>query len=226
MNSKPLTDYEWDVYTLVEILVVDDHITVALGTKLILEQEGDFQITTLNSGTKALTLIREKQFDIFIFDLKMPEINGHDLAKKVIKLNPQAKIIIYTGYEIEPYFNRLIESGVSGFISKTDSEEQIVKVIRSLLNNEVLIPVHLLQQLRENDIQMERTIQNPLNEKEMLILGQVANGKTNKEIAELIFLSKRTVEYHLTNIFKKLYVGSRTEALQRAKELKFFEMND
>ncbi|MBE1555447.1 response regulator transcription factor [Sporosarcina limicola] len=206
---------------MIRILIVDDHIAVALGTKLILEKEKDFQVIALNSGKATLALLKEKKFDIFMFDLKMPEMNGHDLAKKVIELNPEAKIIIYTGYEIEPYFNSLFDSGVLGFISKTDSEEQIIKIIRSLLTNDVIIPINLLKQLREvdNRFQLEKRSANPLNAKEMNILEQVALGKTNIEIADLLFQSTRTVEYQLTNIFKKLNVESRKKALERAKEL-------
>ncbi|MEK5037518.1 response regulator [Sporosarcina sp. FSL K6-3457] len=106
-------------------------------------------MTTSCKGT--LNLIKEASFDIYIFDLKMPKMNGHDLAKRVIELDPLAKIIIYTGYELEEYFNSLIETGVVGFLSKTDSEEQMIKTIRGLLQNDAVIPIHLLQQLRKGN---------------------------------------------------------------------------
>lgn len=206
---------------LVSILLVDDHPSVALGTKLMLEKEIDFEVTALNSGEEALNLILEKKFDVFIFDLKMPEMNGHELAKKVIEINSDAKIIIYTGYEIEPYFNELILSGVLSFLSKTDTQEQMIKTIRSLLNNNATIPVHLLQQLRKGNLQSKSIIKNPLNPEEENILEQVAVGKTNKEIANSIFKSTRTVEYHLTTIFKKLNVRSRIEAVEKVRELEW-----
>ena len=109
----------------------------------------------------------------------MPEMNGHDLAKRVIELDPLAKIIIYTGYELEQYFNSLIESGVLGFLSKTDSEEKMIETIRSLLQNNAVIPVHLLKQLRKGShlFQSTQTKINPLTEKEWNILEQVALGK-------------------------------------------------
>lgn len=204
---------------LIRILLVDDHDAAALSMKLVLEQEKDFQVITLDSGEKALALIKKKEFDIFIFDLKMPEMDGHELAKKVIEVNPNAKIIIYTGYEIEPYFRGLITSGIVGFLNKADSEEQKVKTIRLLLNDDAVIPVHLLQQLRSSSLSLENALKDPLNPEEMKILEQVAIGKTNKEIAESIFKSTRTVEKRMTTIFKKLNVGSRKEAVEKAKEL-------
>ena len=151
---------------------------------------------------------------------KIPEMNGHDLAKRVIELDPLAKIIIYTGYELEQYFNSLIESGVLGFLSKTDSEEQMIKTIRGLLQNDAVIPIHLLQYLRKDNelLELKPKKKNPLTPKEQAILEQVALGKTNTEIATAIYLSTRTVEYHLTSIFKKLKVSSRTAAVAKARE--------
>lgn len=203
------------------ILIVDDHIAVAAGTKLMLEKEKNFQVETANSGDDALDLIKKASFDIYIFDLKMPEMNGHDLAKRVIELDPLAKIIIYTGYELEEYFNSLIETGIVGFLSKTDSEEQMMKTIRGLLENDAVIPIHLLQQLRKgnNLFQTMQMKTNLLTEKEWNILEQVAHGKTNIEIADAMFQSPRTIEYHLSSVFKKLEVDSRTAAVVKAREL-------
>lgn len=204
---------------LFHILLVDDHTSVALGMKVMLEKERDFQVVALDSGEKALALIAEKEFDIFIFDLKMPEMDGHELAKIVIELKPKAKIIIHTGYKIDPYFVGLFQSGVMGYLSKTDSEQKVIETIRLLLNNEATIPVHLLKRLRKSESHLESGFNNPLTSMEMNILEQVANGKTNKEIADCVFKSTRTVEKHLTNVFQKLKVKSRKDAVKKAKEL-------
>lgn len=202
---------------LIRILLVNDHTSVAFGMKLMLEK--DFQVMALNLGEKALALIEEKEFDIFIFDLKMPEMDGHELAKIVVELNPKVKIIIYTGYKIEPYFIGLFSSGVMEYLIKTDSEQKVIETIRSLLNNDATIPVHLLQLLRESGLQMESVFKNLLTPEEVNILEQVAIGKTNKEIADCIFKSTRTVEKDLTSVFQKLKVKSRKDALARAREL-------
>ena len=204
---------------MINILHVDDHLSVALGTKFMLEKEEDFQVESVTSGEKALELIKERAFDVFIFDLKMPEMNGHELAEKVIEINPHAKILIYTGYEIAPYFNELFASGVLGFLSKTDSEEQMIQAIRSVLDNNAIIPVPLISQLKEIDLKLANSFENPLNDEEMKLLGYIEKGKTTKEIAGIIHKSTRTIEYQLTKIFKKLNVHSRKEAVKRMKEL-------
>lgn len=208
---------EW-LGKMIHILHVDDHPSVALGMKLMLEKEGDFQVESVTSGKKALKLIKERTFDIFIFDLKMPEMNGHELAEKVIEINREAKILIYTGYEITPYFNELFTSGVVGFLSKTDTEEQIIQAIRSILDNNAIIPIPLISQLREIDLKSANSFENPLNEEEMKLLRYIGEGKTTKEIADVIHKSTRTIEYQLTKIFKKLNVNSRKEAVKRIKE--------
>ncbi len=205
---------------MIQILHVDDHPSVALGTKFMLEKEENFQVESVTSGKKALELIKERAFDIFIFDLKMPEMNGHELAEKVIEINPEAKILIYTGYEIAPYFNELFTTGVVGFLSKTDSEEQVIQTIRSVLDNNAIIPISLISQLREIDLKSENSFENPLNAEEMNLLRYIEEGKTTKEIADIIHKSTRTIEYQLTKVFKKLNVNSRKEAV---KQMKAFE---
>lgn len=207
---------------MIHILHVDDHPSVALGTKFMLEKEEDFQVESVTSGKQALELIKERVFDIFIFDLKMPEMNGRELAEKVIEINPEAKILIYTGYEVAPYFNELFTTGVVGFLSKTDSEEQVIQAIRSILDNNAIIPIPLISQLREIDLKSESSFENPLNEEEMNLLRYIEGGKTTKEIAAVIHKSTRTIEYQLTKIFKKLNVHSRKEAVKWMKE---FEKN-
>ena len=202
---------------MIHILHVDDHPSVALGTKFMLEKEEDFQVESVTSGKQALELIKERAFDIFIFDLKMPEMNGRELAEKVIEINPEAKILIYTGYEVAPYFNELFTTGVVGFLSKTDSEEQVIQAIRSILDNNAIIPIPLISQLREIDLKSESSFENPLNEEEMNLLRYIEEGKTTKEIAAVIHKSTRTIEYQLTKIFKKLNVNSRKAAVKRIK---------
>ncbi|HVJ50661.1 response regulator transcription factor, partial [Desulfitobacterium sp.] len=122
-------------------------------------------------------------------------------------------------------FNILIEARVSGFISKTASREQLVTAIRCALRGEAVIPVSFLQQLRRNEARItvsmnESSLENiSINEKEQAILQEVARGKSNREVADILLMSQRAVEYNLTRIFGKLNVPSRAEAIIEAKRL-------
>ncbi|MFD0617480.1 MULTISPECIES: response regulator transcription factor [Paenibacillus] len=209
---------------MIEILLVDDHPSVGEGTKIMIEKEPDMNVTVVFSGLEALQLIRENKYDIMLFDLNMPGISGLELTRRVMSINSGFTVLIYSGYDISAHYNILIESGVAGFISKTSSREQLIAAIRCALRGEAVIPISLLKQLRRNDIRsgtgLSQKVEDvSINEKEQEILQEVANGLSNKEIAGLLIMSQRTVEYNLTRIFEKLNVRSRSEAIIVAKRL-------
>lgn len=210
---------------LINILVVDNHEAVGEGIKLLLEQEVDFHVTVVRTDEESLNALSQQTFDIFLFDINMPVLKDLRLVKKVKKLNYNVIKIFYTGYDIEPFFNILVESGVSSFVSKTASTENLISAIRSALDGNAMMPAQLLRQLKLVDTQkntmelMNQLIQYDLKKSELAVLKLVAAGKTNKEIAENLFVSLRTVEYRLTMIFKKLQVYSRIEAVQKIREI-------
>jgi len=210
---------------LIKILVVDDHHLVGEGTKLLLEQEKDFKVTFVNSSEKALEILLKYEFDVFVFDLNMPGLNGQELAKEVSKISPKSSIIIYTGYDIEPHFNKLVSSGVSSFINKVASKETLIAAIRASLAGNSMMPINLLQQLKipDNSINILEGFhllkKYNLSKNEIETLRLVMADKTNKEIAAELFISLRTVEYRLSNIFKKLNVNSRIKAIKKIEEI-------
>ena len=206
-----------------QILLVDDHPSVGEGTKSMIEREDDMKVTVVTSGIEALEVLKRQNFDVLMFDLNMPVINGMELARRVVAIDSDTPIIIYTGYDITAHFNMLVEVHVSGFISKTASQEQLITSIRCALRGEAVIPVSLLHQLRRNDASINASDNEDsingisIDEKEQSILREVARGKSNREIAEIFLMSQRTVEYNLTKIFSKLNVRSRSEAIFEAK---------
>ncbi|HEY4390482.1 MAG TPA: response regulator transcription factor [Paenibacillus sp.] len=210
---------------MVRILLVDDHPSVGEGTKNMIEQDPDMQVTVLMSAMEALELVEQESFDVMLFDLNMPVISGIELTKRIMKVRPESRILIYTGYEISPNFNILVESGVSGVVSKTATREQLLNAIRCVLRDEAVIPVSLLRQLRRREIRLnqgreEKSMEEvSINEREQEILQEVSNGSSNKDIASKLLMSQRTVEYNLTRIFEKLNVRSRSEAIVEARRL-------
>lgn len=219
---------------MIRILLVDDHPSVGEGTKVMIEKEEDMQVTIVDAAGKALPLVQEQDYDVMLFDLRMRGMNGIELVKEVRALGKDAPILIYTGYDIGPYFNTLIEAGASGFINKTEPRDQLILSIRSVLKGKVILPVQLFKQLRRMEVQVDHggkeeqveevqqeEIQEEvsINSKEQKILMEVAKGKSNREIASDHFKSQRTIEYNLTEIFKKLQVKSRAEAVLKSKQL-------
>ncbi|SEN04987.1 response regulator transcription factor [Paenibacillus sp. OV219] len=210
---------------MISILLADDHPSVREGTIHMLERESDMSITAVSTGAEVLEKLKRETYDILLLDLIMPGMNGLEVARSICELNLDVRIIIYTGYDIEPHFNLLVENGVSGFISKLSSREQMIQSLRCAVNGEAMLPIKLLKQLRRTGIQMmhargEKSLDRiSISSKEQSILNEVCSGKSNKELAEVFFMSQRTIEYHLTRIFEKLNVSSRGEAIAEAQRL-------
>jgi two-component system, NarL family, competent response regulator ComA len=209
---------------LINVLIVDDHLAVGQGTKAIIEQEEDIEATIIIDSDQVLDIIKVNTFDIYLIDLYMPKVNGIELTKIIMQVDPDAKILIYTGFDLIAHYNLLVEAGVTGFISKDTTEEQLITAIRCAMREEAVIPLSLLRQLRRTEVRpsSDEGLQNlgdiTLSSKEQEILDGISKGLTNKVIAMNLSMSQRTIEYHLTKIFSKLNVGSRTEALLKAKE--------
>ncbi|TKI52999.1 response regulator transcription factor [Lysinibacillus mangiferihumi] len=206
---------------MIRVLIVDDHPAVRTGTKTILETAG-MEVTILKNIDEIIQAASNPSFDIFLVDLYMPDINGLELSKRILQVNPEAKIVIYTGFDINTHFDLLINAGISGFVSKMSSSEQLVNAIYCALNEEVIIPLSLLRQLRRNSISANNNFEEnsiiTLSNKEQNILELISKGYTNKMIAEELYVSQRTIEYSLTKIFSKLKANSRIEALQIAQK--------
>lgn len=212
-----------------EILLVDDHRSVVEGTQMLIESEPGMKVTIETDVYCVPDLVRLKKFDVMLFDLYMPNTNGADLTRKVLEYVPDAVILIYSGFDIAPHFNLLMESGVSGFIAKTSTREQLIQAIRCAGRKEAVIPMQLLRQLRRQEIvvpgdtESDRAVITPEEEK---LLRELAKGKSNKEISKTLMISQRSLEYSLTELFQKLHVGSRVEVVKKAKSLGILPTED
>ncbi|TYQ15306.1 UNVERIFIED_CONTAM: LuxR family two component transcriptional regulator [Acetivibrio alkalicellulosi] len=206
---------------MLEILMVDDHISILSGFKSLLKNY-HIHATICNSGTEALELLKNRSFDAMVYDLKMPDMNGLELTKKTLKIYPDAIIVILSGENISDNFDVLMESGVSGILDKSCTDQQLVTGIKMATEKMMLLPVKFVRKLNICKSEIDRnsySIEQPLTQIESEVLQQAALGKTNKEIAENLQLVQRSVEYHLSSIYKKLNVTSRVYAIKKAFNL-------
>jgi two-component system competent response regulator ComA len=207
---------------MIHVLIVDDHQIVGEGTKNMIELEEDIQATYILNEQEAISQSSKTPFDIYLLDMNMPNYSGLDVAQKLLHIQPDAKIILYTGFEYLSQFNLLIDSGISGIVSKSASQQELLMAIRAVLNGYTLIPISLLRQLRVEDMTVDNldtkraSSHVTITQKELEILESIAKGKSNKQIADELYMSSRAVEYNLTKLFKKFKVGSRSEALAEA----------
>lgn len=209
---------------MINILVVDDHPSMGVGTKFTLEQQADIQADVITDSEKVADLLGNKRYDIYLVDLFMPNLNGVELTKEILRKDPEALVLIYTGYDIMIHYNLILNAGAVGFISKTATHDQLITAIRCALREEVVIPIRLLRQLKRVDAgPVTRIVSSDLSEmtlsgREQRILEQVGAGVKNIAIADSLNMSQRTIELGLTRIFEKLGVKSRTEAYKKALE--------
>ncbi len=207
----------------IRVLIVDDHVAVSQGMKAVLEHKADMIVTVLSSALETMKLVKEEDFDVILLDLHMPELNGMELAQSILHEKPESKIVVWTGFDLATHMNLLIEVGVYGFISKASSTEDIMMSITAAARGLSILPVSILRQLtkRVEGSHMKGAEEKEsihLTEKDQKMLKLIAEGLTNREIAEALYMSQRAVEYALTRLFGKLGARSRTEALMKAKQ--------
>ncbi|SEO50227.1 two component transcriptional regulator, LuxR family [Amphibacillus marinus] len=203
------------------ILIVDDHKMVGEGTKRLLSDEQNLIVDFVSTGAKALEMLDNKEYDLYIIDLNMPDQNGIELTQAIKEKYANARILIYTGYDTSAYFNRLADIGVIGFLSKSYSNEQFVHAVMCALADLAVIPAKWLYELRRTDhsAQLMNGDHVSLTDMEQEVLILVNKGMSNDDIAEHINVSRRTVERYLTKIFQKMNVSSRAEAIETGKKI-------
>lgn len=216
---------------MIEVLIVDDHPSVSEGTKVLIDQEKDMNVTVMTNSLEVMDHLQQASYQVYLIDLYMPELNGIELMKLIREKEPESIVLIYTGFDIDQHYELLMEANVSGLLSKTATGDQIITAIRCALREEVVLPLSLLRQLKRakvpTSISAEETplVSIRLTEKEQAILREIERGYTNKIIARNLIMSQRTVEHHLTKIFSKLGVESRMEAVLKAKEHQLLPMD-
>ncbi|WP_155590999.1 response regulator [Lysinibacillus cavernae] len=203
---------------MMNILIIDDHPVVLDGTKTLLQDLANVQIETEQDSAAVLPRMDTATFQLFLIDINMKPINGIQLAEMIRKKQPEALIILYTGYELSDYYELLIEKKIDGLLSKLATKEQVIQTIQAALRGEILLAADFLDfiQQRSNMPNVQQEVL--LSDKEQEILQLVAQGCTNKAIASAIGVTQRTVENYLSKLFVKLNVESRAEAVIVAKE--------
>ncbi|KYC65194.1 hypothetical protein B4100_2260 [Heyndrickxia coagulans] len=205
---------------MASILVIDDHRLVASGTKSLLQNAG-FEAEAIFSADYLKEKIESANYDVFLIDWGFPEVNGLEISKKIIKLQPQAKIIIYTGFdsELAIVLDQLIEEGISGIISKTASVNTLINAVHAVISGYSIFPNTLVKE-SVYTLRLKKETENLFSEREIEIIECLIDGDTNKEIAAKLYITQRSVEYQLRSIYKKLGIHSREQVADRVKEMR------
>ncbi|WP_234122583.1 response regulator [Clostridium hydrogenum] len=206
-----------------KILVVDDHFVVREGLKLIFETEENYEVIgEAEDGEKAIMLIEKLKPDVILLDLSMPKMNGIETIKALNEKSNLVPIIILTTYNEGNLIREALSLGAKGYLLKDTTRENLIRTVDAAIRGEILIQPEISKSIfsakKEEQKQSSDSFNIAITERELFILQAIARGCTSKEIAFDMGISERTVKAHLTNIYSKLKVNSRSEAVAVAIE--------
>lgn len=208
------------------ILIADDHPVYRDGLRsLILSWEQMELIGEAQSGVEAVQLAAETKPDVILMDIQMPDMNGIEATRAIVTDNPDAGVLILTMYEDNASVFAAMRAGARGYVLKGAGQEEIMRAIEAVSHGEALFSPSIANRLMNyfNTLQARNLPDSfpELTERERELLDLIARGHTNPEIANLLYLSEKTVRNHVSNIFAKLQVADRTQAVIRAREAGF-----
>ncbi|MHB8841250.1 MAG: response regulator [Candidatus Aquicultor sp.] len=199
-------------------MLAEDHVLVRESLRQYLEKDPNLEVVgEAGDGEQMVALADELRPDLIIADIAMPKLNGIEAMKQIKAMNLAIPVLILTAYDLDQYIFPLLEAGAAGYLLKDISGQELVdSVYRVNRGDSVLHPTimrKVMQRFRNTGDGQETPSLELLTDREVEVLTLAARGKSNKEIAEELNVSVRTVEAHLGHIFNKLDVGSRTEAV-------------
>ncbi len=216
----------------IRVVLCEDHLITRQGIRRLLEDEKGLEVVgEASNGEEVIQLVNEIKPDVILMDIAMPKLNGIDATRQIKIISPKTNILILSAYDDDEYVFALLKAGANGYLLKNVSGSELVRAIKAVNKGEpVLNPVVAKKvvnyfRLGETKIPTAEDAAQ-LSERELSIIRLAAKGLTNKDIAENLHLSYRTVEGHLRDIFNKLGVGSRTEAVLQGLKMGWFTLEE
>ncbi len=202
----------------ITVLLAEDHAVVRQATAEIIQHQADMRVVgQAATGEEAVRLASRENPDVVVMDIAMPHLDGLEATRQIRDRCPDTRVLVLTGREEEQYVVELLQAGAAGYLSKTVALDELLQAVRSVARGESVLPpavasVVVRHMSGQAELDEERS---PLTARELQVLALVAEGLTNRDIGRRLSISLRTVEAHLTHIYDKLDVGSRTEAVVR-----------
>lgn len=205
------------------VLVADDHEIVRNGIRALIEREPDWKVVAeAADGRNAVAKTRELKPDMVVLDISMPLLNGLEAARQILKADPRTKILILSMHDSDSVIRDVLESGVLGYVSKSDASRDLVTAINAVRNNRPFFSPRVAQIALESYLQTglglagREAPQSRLTPRQREIVQLLAEGKSSKEVALALGLSVKTAETHRANIMKRLNCHSVSELVRYA----------
>jgi DNA-binding NarL/FixJ family response regulator len=198
------------------VVVADDHPIVRQGVVALLADEPDIEVVAdVADGRAALSAVLAEEPDVVLMDLRMPEMDGVEATRAVRERRPGVAVLVVTTYDTDEAIVRAVEAGASGYMLKDSPTEALVDAVRRAAAGETVLAPPITKRL---DARTHKASPDALTSREIDVLREVANGNTNAQIAELLYIGEATVKTHLIHIYDKLAVSDRAAAVARAYE--------
>jgi DNA-binding NarL/FixJ family response regulator len=201
------------------ILIADDHPLLRDGILHLFEREADFEVVgQATDGEEAVKMAAEKAPDVVVMDIEMPKLDGLDATRQIKAAHPETSVLVLTVHDDEEYIAALLEAGAAGYLLKTTYGKELVQAIRAVRMGEFVLDTRIGPKVfqaftQHSNKQVPPSTHAKLSAREMEVMRLAAWGKSNSEIAEELFVSPRTVKGYLSDVFSKLGVNSRMEAI-------------
>ena len=208
------------------IVLAEDHARVRAGIKKIVEDYADLQVVgEAGDGLELLELLKTLGADLVILDISMPKMPGIEVAKEIKRSYPRVKVLILTMHKMKEYLNDAIAAGVDGYLLKEDLAKELGSAISKIRQGMTYISTLLSNEMTSLFVQSRRVVPQrpaePLTLREIEIIKLIAEGKSSREIADLLFLSFRTIQNHRTRIMRKLNLKKNTDLVKYAIQMGF-----
>ena len=207
----------------IHILIADDHTLFRDGLRALLASIPDIKVVgEASSGKEAVRLAVEHQPDVILMDIQMPDLNGIEATRQILRTSPHVGIIVLTMFQDDDSVFSVMRAGARGYVLKGADQAVLLRAVRAVANGESLFSPEIAARLMHFFANLEPASRPELfpelTEREREILSFIAEGQTNAEIAEKLVISLKTVRNHVSNIFSKLQVADRAQAALRARE--------
>ena len=198
------------------LILADDHSMIRMGLKAYFNTLPDIEVVgEAATGEEALSLVAQHLPDVVLMDLLMPGMGGVEATRKVRKISPSTQVIILTSYHEDEHIFPAIRAGALSYVLKDIDPDDLAEVIRRAHQNEAVLHPRIAARLVKEMQGSRNVTPNPyadLTDREMDVLREIASGKSNREIAEALYIGEKTVKTHITNILSKLHLADRTQA--------------
>lgn len=209
----------------IRVILADDHAVVRKGIREFLEDEDDIQVLAeASDGLAAQALIQAHRPDVAILDVRMPGATGIEVARWVRSQGLPVRVLIVTAYDDNPFVTAALQAGANGYVMKDADADEIIAAVRAVHHGQTALDPAVARVLVTPATPAGGAAFEALSEREYAVLELAARGLTNRGIGATLAISDRTVQGHLANIYAKLQVNSRTEAVTKALQLGLFQL--